>query len=87
MNFSPDFLQIDKVLGEYANVLMQKNHNLFWKDVLQHYKNLYTRCEPKNQDEFTSECLFYNIKIIRDEQVVYVNEWFNGDFFFLQFIT
>ena len=24
-----------------------------------------------------SECIFYNIKIIRDKRVVYVNKWFN----------
>ena len=66
---------------------MQKIHNPFWKDVLKHYKNLYTRCEPKNQDEFTSECLFYNIKIIRDKRVVYVNEWFNEGIFSIHHLT
>ena len=73
--------------GEYANVLMQKIQNPFWKDVLKHYKNLYTRCEPKNQDEFMSECLFYNIKIIRDKRVVYVNEWFNEGIFSIHHLT
>lgn len=78
LNFPPDFCKLTS-WGGYANVLMQKNYNPFWKDVLKHYKNLYTRCEPKNQDEFMSECLYYNIKIIRDKRVVYVNEWFNDE--------
>ena len=57
--------------------LCKKIDNPFWKDVLKHYKNLYTRCEPQNQDKFMSECLSYNHKIIRDKRVVYVNKWFN----------
>ena len=64
LNFPPDFCKLTRFAegggGEYANVLMQKNHNPFWKAVLKYYKNLYTRCEPKNQDEFMSECLFYD---------------------------
>ena len=54
LNFFPDFCKLTRFVGEYANALMQKIHNPFWKDVLKHYKNLYTRCEPKNQDEYMS---------------------------------
>ena len=66
---------------------MQKIHNPFWKNVLKHYKNLYTRCEPKNQSESMSECLFYNIKIMRDKIGVYVNEWFNESIFSVHHLT
>ena len=47
----------------------QKIHNPFWKNVLKHYKNLYTKCEPKNQDKFMSECIFYYINIITNKRV------------------
>ena len=87
MNFSPDFCKLTRFWGNMQMYLCKKNHNPFWKDVLQHYKNLYTRCEPKNQDEFMSECLFYNIKIIRDKRVVYVNEWFNEGIFSIHHLT
>ena len=85
--FSTGFCKLTRFGGECANVLMQKIHNPFWKDVLKHYKNLYTKCEPKNQNEFMSECLFYNIKIIRDKRVVYVNEWFNEGIFSIHHLT
>ena len=73
MNFFPDFCKLTRFLGNMQMYLCKKNHNPFWKDVLKHYKNIYTRCEPKKQDEFMSECLFFNIKIIRDKRVVNVN--------------
>ena len=54
LNFFSSVCKLTMFEREYANILMQKIHNPFWKDVLKHYKNLYTRYEPKNQDEFIS---------------------------------
>ena len=32
-------------------------------------------------------CFFYNIKIIRDKRLVYVNEWFNEGIFSVHHLT
>ena len=56
--------------GEYANTLMLKIKNPFWKDVLKHYKKLCNKCKPSTAEEFISENMHYNIKSIREGQIV-----------------
>lgn len=49
---------------------MQKIKNSFWKDVLKHYKKLCNKCKPSTAEEFISENMHYNIKSIREGQIV-----------------
>ena len=54
---------------------------------MQKIHNPHARCEPKNQDEFISECLFYNIKVIRAKRIDYVNELFDEGIFSIHHLT
>ena len=67
----PDLEKLNVFGGEFSNV-MQRIHNLFWRDLLRHYKRLYTKCSPTNVNELMPECLHYNVNIKRGKQVVYV---------------
>ena len=72
LNLYPELDMLDKLAGEYANVLMQSMHSPFWRDVLKHDKKLNLKCKPKDVHEFRSGFLHYNINIIRDNRVVYM---------------
>ena len=73
-----------KLLGcEFANVHMQQIYNPFWKDVLKHYKKLYTKCLPENIHDFVSECIHYNINITINKMVVYIKDWFDAGIIFV----
>ena len=78
-DFTHDIYPIlDKVIsfgGEYANLVMQRTQNAFWKDVMKHYKKIYVKTTVTSIDEFMSECIHYNINITRDKKVIYVKEW------------
>ena len=71
LNLYPELDMWNKLGGEFANVLMQRIRNLFWRDVLmqrirnpfwrdvlKHDKKLNLKCIPK--DVFMSECLHQN---------------------------
>ena len=77
----PDLGKLSMLGGEFSNIIMQKIHNMFWRDVLRHYKRLCTKCSPTNVDEFM--CIHYNTNIKRGRRVVYVKEWFDADILFL----
>ncbi len=64
--------------SEYANILMVKMKNLFWKDVVKHHKKLYHICCPLNIDEFMSECIHYNVNVTRDKKLVYIKDWIDN---------
>ena len=70
----PDLNKLKLFGGEFANVPMQQICNPFWKDVLKHYKKLYTKCLPKNIHDFVSECRHYNINITINKRVVYIKD-------------
>ena len=71
----PDVKNVKLRGGEFANVLMERLVNPFWVDVFKHYKNFCSKCIPLSFDDFASECLFYNINICRDRNVVYLRSW------------
>ena len=63
---------------------MQRICNPFWKDILKHYKKLYTKCLPeKILNDFVSECTHYNININVNKRVVYIKDWFNAGIIFV----
>ena len=74
----PDLNKLKLIGVEFANVPMQRICNPFWKDVLKHYKKLYTKCLPKNIHDFVSECRHYNINITINKRVVYIKDWFDA---------
>ena len=63
---------------------MQRICNPFWKDVLKHYKKLYTKCLQEYIHDFVSECIHYNITITVNKRVVYINDWFDACIIFVQ---
>ena len=84
INMYPE-LDTLKIHGsEYANILMTKLNNPFWRDVLKHFKKLYARCSPQNTDEFMAECLHHNPNIIRE--VVYLKNWLDSGIVFIRHI-
>ena len=80
---SPDLKELKLFGGEFANVPMQWICNPFWKDVLKHYKKLYTKCLPENIHDFVSECIHYNINITINKMVVYIKDWFDAGIIFV----
>ena len=86
INMYPE-LDTLKIHGsEYANILMTKLNNPFWRDVLKHFKKLYARCSPQNTDEFMAECLHHNPNIIRENKVVYLKNWLDSGIVFIRHI-
>ena len=79
----PDLNKLKLFGGEFANVPMQRICNPFWKDVLKHYKKLYTKCLPENIHDFVSECIHYNINITINKKVVYIKDWFEAGIIFV----
>ena len=71
----PNFVNMSKLGEEYVHVCLRSCNNLFWKDVLKHFKCLYTKCIPTTPAEFMAECIHYNKYIIRGRHVVFVKEW------------
>ena len=74
----PQAFHVNKFGGEYANLLMSKIHNPFWKDVLRSYKKLVLKCKPKTDADFLRECIHYNVNILRDNHTVILKEWFDA---------
>ena len=71
----------------YINLLSQRIKNPFWKDVLRHLKNLCTKSTPQNVDEFMSECIHYNANILRDQKVLYINNWVDNGILYIRQMT
>ena len=75
----PMFINLITLGGEYVHVCMRHCNNLFWCDVLKHFRKLHVRCRPENITEFMAECIHFNVNILRDRKVVNVKEWINGN--------
>jgi hypothetical protein len=75
LNLYPELIDIDKLGTEYANTVMNRINNPFWKDVMKHYKKLGAKCQVANLNEFMAECIHYNVNICRGRNVVFVREW------------
>ena len=71
----PDFESLSKLGEEFTHTCMKHCNNLFWLDVLKHFKRLHCKCRPLNVSEFMAECIHYNVNIIRDRRVVFIKEW------------
>ena len=84
LNMYPLLSNLDEFGSEYANVLMQRLNNPFWKDVLRHYKKLCQICTSQSCDEFLCENIHYNANILRDKNVVYVKEWCNAGIIYVK---
>ena len=80
----PMFTDLRKYGGEYANILMRRVKNPFWKDVLKHYKKLQTKCFPQEVGDFLAECIHYNINIIRDKKVVHLRHWVDNEILYVR---
>lgn len=83
-NIFPDFQCLHKLGEEYIHVCMQRCRNPFWVDVLKHFKKLYVKCCPENLSELMSECIHYNVNILRDRKVICVKEWINNDILYIR---
>ena len=83
-NMFPDLNNLDKRGSEFANVLITRYDNLFWKDVLRHYKKVSSKCDVSTLDEFLAECIHYNIHIVRDRKVIFVKEWCDAGIFWIR---
>jgi len=84
LNLYPTLENIDKFGCEYANVAMARINNSFWKDVLRHYQKVSCKCSVSNMDEFLSECIHYNVNVLRDRRIVFVKEWCDNGIFFIR---
>eukprot|EP00916_Digyalum_oweni_P000719 GHVL01001367.1.p1 GENE.GHVL01001367.1~~GHVL01001367.1.p1 ORF type:complete len:211 (+),score=1.21 GHVL01001367.1:1032-1664(+) len=55
----------------------------FRKDVLKHYKKCCSLSEVINVNDFVSECIQYNLNIIRDHGTIVNKEWIENDVVFV----
>ena len=83
----PDLCNIHIFGGEYANVAMKNICNLFWRDVLRHYKKFCVKCRPTDESEFMSEFIFYNIHFLRDRKIIFINEWLNNNIYMVNHLV
>ena len=83
----PRLVSLEKFGSEYAHTAMQKIDNLFWKDVLKHYRKLYTKCFIDTIDDFMNDCIHYNLNILRDKKVVYLKEWVDTGILFIRHLV
>ena len=60
--------------GEYANKLLLNSSNMFWFDVLKHYKKLCSKCKPSDVHEFLAENIHYNANITIDKKTIFVKK-------------
>ena len=70
-NLIPNITEMKNLGGEFANVVMGENENLFWKDVCKHYKRLHCKCKIQNLDDFLAEHIYYNLNIIQGKKNSY----------------
>ena len=67
---------------------MQRVHNPFWQDVMKHFKNKYIeKCSSSNVDEFTSECIYYNVHIVREKSIILAKEWLKNNTILMRHIV
>ena len=72
LNIYPDLSNVTAFGSEYIIYCHRESRHPFWRDVLKHLKNLYTRSTPQSVDEFMSECIHYNANILGDQRVLYI---------------
>ena len=51
LNMYPELGLLYKKGGEYANVIMQRINNPFWRDVLKHFKKFCSKCLPDTDSD------------------------------------
>jgi hypothetical protein len=83
-NLYPELSRLEKIGGEYANVVMKSLENCFWRDVMKHYKKLYAKCQIISTEEFCAECIHYNVNILREKKVVFVKEWYDAGILYVR---
>ena len=49
--------------------------NVFWFDVIKHYRRAYALCITNKADEFLSECINFNINIKRENKHLNLDSW------------
>jgi exonuclease III len=71
-----DFNKVCLMGEEFVNVMLNRMDNAFWKDTLKHLKKLYAVNSVQNQDDFVSECIFYNKNIKVGKKTLYIRDWY-----------
>jgi hypothetical protein len=81
--FCPLIGQLHNFGSEYINVILKHNKNMFWMDVLRHYKKLHCHCTPNSTEEFLAETIFYNVNIKRGNGTIYIKQWHDAGILFV----
>ena len=63
--------------GELSYTIMNdlNNKNIFWFDVIKHYRRAYASCTAETADEFLSECINFNINIKKGNTYLNLDSW------------
>jgi len=79
----PGFKDLQKFGDDYTNVLLKTCKNRFWIDVLTHYKKACYNFQPNTCNEFLSECIHYNHRILRGNKTLHVPEWIDYNILYI----
>jgi hypothetical protein len=83
VNMYPELDNIQLFGSEYINVVKQNIHNPFWRDVVQHFKLLFSKYNITKEDEFYAEHIQYNSNIVRGKKSVYLKSWHDCGIFYI----
>jgi len=64
--------------NKFVEILANECYNPFWCDVFKHYKMFYQICSPNDFNDFISEPLHFNAKIVRDGKYIYIQNWIDN---------
>ena len=70
-------LDLSKTGGELSYILMNDllDKNLFWFDVVKHYRRAYSLCKANTDNEFLSECIQFNTHVKKGNKHFYLENW------------
>ena len=70
-------VDLSKTGGELSYILMNDllDKNLFWFDVVKHYRRAYSLCKANTDNEFLSECIQFNTHVKKGNKHFYLENW------------
>ena len=70
-------VDLSNIGGEFSYILMNDllDKNLFWFDVIKHYRRAYSLCKADTADDFLSECIQFNTHIKKGNTYFNLESW------------
>ena len=70
-------VDLSNIGGEFSYKLMNDllDKNLFWFDVIKHYRRAYSLCKADTADDFLSECIQFNTHVKKGNKYFNLESW------------